>query len=150
MRRQRVFIALVGLIGLAVAVAARADFDLSWNTVDGGGAMGSTGGVYALSGTTGQPDATTTVMAGGTFTLTGGFWPATQGPGICRGDTNCDGVISYADINPLVQVLGSLSAWQAQYPGCPWQNCDINSDSVISYADINPFVALLAHPGPCP
>jgi endonuclease I len=74
----------------------------------------------------------------------------TSGATICRGDTNCDGQISYADINPFVQALGNLSAWQAAYPTCPWQNCDINADGVISYADINPFVQNLGSPGPCP
>jgi hypothetical protein len=60
-----------------------------------------------------------------------------------RGDANCDGVISYADINPFVKALDSLSRWQAEYPTCPWQNLDMSCDGVISYADINPFVALL-------
>ena len=69
---------------------------------------------------------------------------------ICRGDTNCDGTISYGDINPFVLALNNLSAWQAQFPGCPWQNCDVNDDGVISYADINPFVLALGSPGPCP
>src|SRR5690606_5636596 len=42
----------------------------------------STGGVYSVSGTIGQPDAGT--MSGGNFTLNGGFWgiiAAVQTPG---------------------------------------------------------------------
>ncbi len=46
-------------------------FDLSWNTVDGGGGT-SSGGTYTLSGTVGQPDAG--AMSGGEYTLAGGFW----------------------------------------------------------------------------
>ena len=86
-------------------------------------------------------------VAGGTasFSFTVG-----SGTTVCRGDTNCDGVISFADINPFVQAVGSLSAWQAAYPSCPWQNCDINADGVVSFADINPFVAAVGTPGPCP
>ena len=72
------------------------------------------------------------------------------GPVPCRGDANCDGQINYADINPFVKGLGSLTAWQTQYPTCPWQNLDINSDGLVNYADINPFVAKLANTGPCP
>ena len=72
------------------------------------------------------------------------------GPAICQGDANCDGQINYADINPFVKALGSLSAWQAQFPACPWQNLDINSDSLVNYADINPFVVKLGSTGPCP
>jgi hypothetical protein len=60
------------------------------------------------------------------------------------GDLNCDGVISYADINPFVLLLSNQSQWQTQHAGCPWQNGDCNNDGVVSYADINPFVALLS------
>jgi hypothetical protein len=44
---------------------------IDWWTADGGGGT-STGGVYAVSGTIGQPDAGG--MSGGSFSLTGGFW----------------------------------------------------------------------------
>jgi hypothetical protein len=46
-------------------------YDISWWTVDGGGGS-STGGVYALSGTIGQPDAGR--ISGGSYSLVGGFW----------------------------------------------------------------------------
>lgn len=68
----------------------------------------------------------------------------------CRGDASCDGLISYADINPFVQAISNLSAWQAAHPTCAWQNCDVNEDGVVSYADINPFVQKVGSPGPCP
>ena len=51
---------------------AAAGYDLSWWTVDGGGATAAVGGDYTLGGTAGQPDAT--VWSGGGYTLTGGFW----------------------------------------------------------------------------
>ncbi len=47
-------------------------YDLTWNTIDGGGAMFSVGGAYSLGGTIGQADAGT--MSGGAYTLNGGFW----------------------------------------------------------------------------
>jgi hypothetical protein len=47
-------------------------YDLSWSTVDGGGATWSEGGGYSLGGTVGQPDAG--VLSGGGYTLAGGFW----------------------------------------------------------------------------
>jgi hypothetical protein len=47
-------------------------YDLSWNTVDGGGVTFSVGGGYELGGTAGQPDAG--VLSGGGYTLGGGFW----------------------------------------------------------------------------
>ena len=45
-------------------------YDLSWNTVDGGGGT-STGGVYTLSGIAGQFDAGT--LGGGSYRIMGGF-----------------------------------------------------------------------------
>jgi hypothetical protein len=70
-------------LGIALtAVDARAQgFALDWFTVDGGGGT-STGGVYAVSGTLGQPDAGK--LTGGPFTLEGSFWgvvAAIQTPG---------------------------------------------------------------------
>jgi hypothetical protein len=64
---------LCGLLvaGVAWAVSA-ASYDLSWWTVDGGGATFSSGSGYELGGTIGQPDAGT--LSGGDFTLGGGFW----------------------------------------------------------------------------
>jgi hypothetical protein len=56
---------------LSCGCAVAQDFALNWFTFDGGGGQ-STGGVYSVSGTIGQPDAGT--MSGGNFTLTGGFW----------------------------------------------------------------------------
>jgi hypothetical protein len=47
-------------------------YDLSWNTVDGGGYTFSTGGPYTLGGTIGQAD--TRLMFGGGYSLAGGFW----------------------------------------------------------------------------
>ncbi len=47
-------------------------YDLTWNTIDGGGAMFSTGGAYSLAGTIGQYD--TGTMSGGSYALNGGFW----------------------------------------------------------------------------
>jgi hypothetical protein len=52
-------------------LAAHAQYSIDWFTIDGGGGT-STGGVYSVSGTIGQPDAGT--MSGGNFSLTGGFW----------------------------------------------------------------------------
>ena len=46
-------------------------YSIDWSTVDGGGGT-STGGVFSVTGTVGQPDAGT--LSGGNFTLDGGFW----------------------------------------------------------------------------
>ena len=62
----------------------------------------------------------------------------------CPGDTNCDGSITYADINPFVRALNDPNT------ACYFRNCDVNGDGLISYGDINPFVVALGSPGPCP
>ena len=48
-------------------------YDLTWSTIDGGGAMFSTSGCYSVGGTIGQPDPGQ--LSGGSYTLAGGFWP---------------------------------------------------------------------------
>ena len=52
-------------------LSGRGQYVFDWHTIDGGGGT-STGGVYSVTGTIGQPDAG--AMSGGSYTLTGGFW----------------------------------------------------------------------------
>lgn len=59
------------------------------------------------------------------------------------GDLNCDGVISFADINAFVLALSDASAYAAQDPHCDVMLADCNGDAVVSFADVNPFVALV-------
>jgi hypothetical protein len=47
-------------------------YAIDWSTIDGGGGT-STGGVYSVSGTIGQPDAGGP-MTNGQYSVTGGFW----------------------------------------------------------------------------
>ena len=73
---RKILLALAALLLLAGGAVVHAQtgggYDLSWNTVDGGSAMFSTGGSYSLGGAIGQPDAGT--LSGGGYTLVGGFW----------------------------------------------------------------------------
>ncbi len=63
------------LVG-AVYAQTGGGYDLSWNTIDNGGATFSQGGGYSLGGTLGQPDAGILLghASGVTYTLAGGFW----------------------------------------------------------------------------
>jgi hypothetical protein len=73
MKRAAVFATLAALLLASVALAqSGGDYDLTWNTVDGGGATFSTGGDYTLGGSIGQPDAG--VLTGDDYALSGGFW----------------------------------------------------------------------------
>lgn len=127
-------------LGLGLyAPPALAQYDLTWYTFDGGGAMFSAVGPYELSGTIGQPDAGT--LKGGPYTVYGGFWSAGLS---CYGftpcDTNCDGSVNAQDIQPFrLALLGNPS-------NCSPCNSDINADGSINAYDIEGFVHCLLNP----
>jgi len=69
------------LVLLAPVISRAQPYSIDWYKIaDGGGT--STGGIYALSGTIGQSDASGAMTANG-YSLTGGFWSlyAVQTPG---------------------------------------------------------------------
>jgi hypothetical protein len=132
-------ISLAGAISVATVYAQElgpGGFDLSWNTIDGGGGT-SAGGAIELQGTIGQPDAGAQVMTGGGFSLTGGFWP-TAGPQIstCPADIaptpSGDGLVNIDDL------LAVINGWGSCATPCPphcvadvTQNCEVNIDDLL-------------------
>jgi hypothetical protein len=61
------------LLHFAFCLSASAqNYAIDWYKVAGGGGT-STAGVFSVSGTVGQPDASS-AMTGGSYSLTGGFW----------------------------------------------------------------------------
>lgn len=68
--KTKLFLASL-LMSACCVWAIKFNYSIDWFTVDGGGGT-STGGVYAVSGTIGQPDAG--VMSGGDYSVAGGFW----------------------------------------------------------------------------
>jgi hypothetical protein len=118
------------LVAVAVAASATADdFEISRSTLDGGGAMLSSGGGFELSGTIGQPDAD--VMEGDGFTLTGGFWF-----GEPPDDCNSDGWVNLIDYNDFSECLSGPNAGLSQ-PQC---SCfDRDDDSDVDLSDISLF-----------
>jgi hypothetical protein len=66
-------IAALLLFGVGTARAQTGGgYDLTWNSIDGGGTTFSIGGGYSLGGTIGQADAG--ASSGGSYSLRGGFW----------------------------------------------------------------------------
>jgi hypothetical protein len=61
------------LLASPVLAQSGEGYDLTWSTVDGGGGTLTTGGVYSVIGTIGQPEAG--LVSGGDFTVGGGFLP---------------------------------------------------------------------------
>lgn len=77
MKQPLIVVALLvfGVWCLAFPIHAE-QYSIDWHTIDGGGGT-STGGVYSVSGTIGQPDARG-LMTNGQFSVIGGFWVLPQ------------------------------------------------------------------------
>jgi hypothetical protein len=133
--------ALATILSLAMVATASAQPTIDWYTIDGGGGT-SSGGVFTLSGTIGQPDAG--VMSGGSFTLTGGFWVgfSAGGPTPCDPDVNCDGNVDQDDIDCLAQAV-------AGNPSCLCVDPDFNQDGNVDQDDIAQLAQVVAG-SPCP
>jgi len=135
-------------LGLSVACGATlqaAQYDLSWYTV-ASGCGASNGASYQLEGTMGQP-AAGTLLSGGGYELTGGFWAGVIStvppPPSCEGDANGDGTVDPLD-------AGYVSARFGCEVGTGDAGCDAadgNGDGLVDPLDAG-FV--LARFGPCP
>ena len=105
------------LLTSVFCLQAWGQYSIDWSTIDGGGGT-STGGVFSVSGTIGQPDAG--AMSGGNYTLEGGFWgiiAAVQTPGA-----------------PLLSILRTTTNTVVVYwpsPSTGW-NLQQNTNSVSS------------------
>ena len=105
---------------LLLALGARAQYSIDWQTIAGGGGT-STGGPYSLTGTIGQPDAG--AMSGGNYSLQGGFWSmlaVSQAPGAPELSLSRSGtVLKIAWLKPATGwVLESSPALSG--PGLNW------------------------------
>lgn len=130
--------------GLLVAVAASTaaaggvGLEIPWYTIDGGGGT-SSGGGFALSGTVGQADAGT-VMTGGAFRLSGGFWFAVE-----TGDCNVDGAVTANDYQAFEGCVSGVDG------GLPMPLCtcsDFDGDGDVDLADYAEFVLSFSNTAP--
>ncbi len=131
---------MIVMVLLCASLAYAGGFDLTWNTIDGGGATPSSGGAFELSGTIGQHDAGT--MSGGDFTLQGGFWTSSAPTCACLSDLNGDGQRDGSDIQGFVDCLTASGA-----------NCscaELDGISGLDVGDVAVFVGDLLSGGPCP
>ena len=134
---RQVAVTSIAWMALILVGSAFGEYDLAWNTLDGGGFMGSTGGGYSLSGTIGQPDAAPLLMTGGSYALSGGFW---QGPGpACVSfapadfDKDCD-----VDSDDLAAFVACVSGPTAP-PTTACQAKDLDHDNDVDQADFGIF-----------
>jgi hypothetical protein len=140
MTRRTINLIAAGLVyGLSSITLGQ--YDLSWFTVDAGGAMNSSAGSLDLSGTIGQPDAQSApVMAGGGFELAGGFWPVAN-VCYCLADMNGDGQKNGGDIQRFIACI--LAGGD-----CPC--ADVDQANGVNLADVSVFVADLLAGSNCP
>ena len=119
----RVLTAFAVLALLAAPATIRAQsYSLDWSSIDGGGGT-STGGVYTVSGTIGQPDAG--AMSGGNYTLAGGFWgvvSAVQTPGAPVLSITINPQLSTLNISWPLPAEGWVLEWTNALPrvSAPW------------------------------
>ncbi len=68
-------------------------------------------------------------------------------PPVCPGDCNCDGDISWRDIEYLQAALESEQDWRDLFlpgtPTCSFDNNDVNADGIVNWRDVDPFVAVI-------
>ncbi|MCK4340697.1 MAG: hypothetical protein KAY37_03100 [Phycisphaerae bacterium] len=67
---------------------------------------------------------------------------------LCLGDSNCDGLITWRDIDFFVAAQNdNVAAWEAMFlpgtPSCSFANNNVNADGTVNWRDIDPFVALM-------
>jgi hypothetical protein len=118
---------LIGAGFLFAAVAAMAQGGSPFTAISSvatGGGGSSTGGIFAVRGTVGQ--SAVGRMAGGDFSLTGGFWTAVQTPGA-----------------PLLRVMGKgpdgvLICWPAPSAGWVLQETTVlaSNPQLTKWADV--------------
>lgn len=120
------------LIALAAAGSqagpSGGQFEIVSYTVDAGGVTNAGGDGFSLSGTVGQPDASPT-MTGGSFSLTGGFWPGVGNLPACPADINNDGVLNFFDVSAFI------TAFNTSQP-----DGDFNKDGNFNFFDVSAFL----------
>jgi hypothetical protein len=118
-------VAVMILAGAPAQAQMGPGLDLSWNTIDCGGGVVSSGAL-SLFGTIGQPDAG--VMTGGGLELLGGFIGGAGGPPPCYPDCDGDGILTLADFGCFQTKFGL---------GDLYADCD--GDALLTLADFGCF-----------
>ncbi|MBI4718829.1 MAG: hypothetical protein HY763_13565 [Planctomycetes bacterium] len=106
-------------------------------TIGGGGVIAGTGGDFELSGTIGQPDATT--VRGGLYELSGGYWFSTP-----PGDCNEDGI---ADLYDVASFEACMTGPVGPPPVDPCRCFDVDRSGSVDLADFAAVQAVFSTSG---
>jgi len=129
---------ICGLIVFSMTAAGLAQHAIDWHKIAGGGGT-STGSVYSVSGTIGQPDAGGP-MTNGQHSVTGGFWALPQAVQVAGAPmllitsaTPGNASISWSPHSPgfVLQETWSLSS-------ANWTNSPSGATNPISVATSSP------------
>lgn len=137
-RDCRTSLQTIAAILILSATVMGQDFDVSWFTLDGGGAMNVSGAPFDLSGAAGQPDAGSSAapMTGGDFALVGGFWPGATAVCASPGDMNLDMLRDGTDVQGFLDCLLGVSG-----SNCPC--ADVSGNGSVGDEDVPGFVSML-------
>jgi hypothetical protein len=135
---------------VVMAEALGPGYDMSWNTIDGGGgtSIGQDGGGINLefTGTIGQMDPG--VMSGGVFEFSGGYWSGTLVQALpCPADIAPSGGDGFVNVNDLLAVINTWGICPASPAPCPADIAPAGGDGVVN---VNDLLAVLNAWGPCP
>jgi hypothetical protein len=64
-------------------------------------------------------------------------------PVITPGDTNCDGVVNFFDIDPFLLALFDPAGYAAAFPDCDISAADASGNGAVDFFDIDPFLGIL-------
>lgn len=65
-------------------------------------------------------------------------------PAYADGDTNCDGLVDFFDIDAFLLALFDAAGYAAAYPACaPLGTADVNNDGSVDFFDIDAFLLVL-------
>jgi hypothetical protein len=128
-----------------LALPVFGDYDLSWNTINGGGGTStSIGGKYEVTGTIGQPDAA--YSTGGKFELSGGFWPGGAPPVIRVLDPNGGEILHAEEMYSVTwESFGDAPIYKVQIEysdnnGVDWNLVDPEEPNIINDGQYDWFV----------
>lgn len=62
---------------------------------------------------------------------------------ILAGDVNCDGDVTFDDIDPFVQILTDQGGYRSEFPFCDPLAADTDQSGAVDFDDIDSFVELL-------
>ncbi len=122
---------MIAAMACGAGAACGQTWTISWSTIDTGGSLSAASGMYRVSGSIGQHDASGRLFVRG-LAVDPGFWPGANPP--CAADFNNDGFVDFFDFDDFVACF--------EGGACPpGKSADFNGDGFADFFDYDDFVA---------